>query len=124
MPRTRDEVEALVRGAFPQILDGTLVDVVNDWGGYGMCTYATRDLIKALGLNYLESHVWLCLEVRYGGPPRPGRFRIPDAYPQVEAPMGEHCIALIDGWVVDLTAQQYDESLPFPYIWRPDWISE
>lgn len=41
-------------------------------------------------------------------------------YPMTIQPgWGEHCVAVVcDRWVVDLTARQYGDELPFPFLWE------
>jgi hypothetical protein len=89
--------------------------------GHGLCEDASIDLLLFLRKRgVIEARtVWMTLEdkEKYGWPLE----LVPhDAYPRL--PIGDtaayHCVVLVEGVVVDLTPRQYDENLPFPFIWE------
>lgn len=97
------------------------LDTFGDWAviatdeeanyGSGLCADASADLV-----TYLEhEHAG---EVRWLGP---GRATFPTVDPHPDYPEDAHrahAVAVFDDWVVDLTARQFDPSLPFPWFWR------
>ncbi len=120
---------------------GSFVRILEDTGGQGICDWVARELRALLG----EGHVtWICLNDcsrgikhienmtaelgRYIEGPLPARypyFHMDDngEYSRDAAgelvPANDHCVLFYRGWMVDLTARQFDKRLPFPFIWRP-----
>lgn len=48
----------------------------------------------------------------------PWLSKLDPSYPVRESRYGDHCVAVVcDRWVVDLTARQYGDELPFPFLW-------
>ena len=40
---------------------------------------------------------------------------VPKAYPKADS-TSEHCVAVVGVWAIDLTARQFDPTLPFPLL--------
>jgi hypothetical protein len=116
-----------------------IVDVVSDTGGAGLCIDYSEELIRWVADNVPESGVvpgdadgGLIPEINTHT--RLGDVPVPRCYPYSETwADGVHNVAWFpdetweEGVCVDLTARQYDETLPFPHIWPsipPTWIRE
>lgn len=98
-PVTRDALLARVNAVRSGLLDGALDAVVADTGGWGLCEYASEELVAALP----DLDGW----VEYA---RPWEAHYKGKL------AGAHWVAVFDEWVVDLTARQWDASLPYPMI--------
>jgi hypothetical protein len=102
---------------------GSFFEVIGDTGGHGLCDCAVLELIELLGRGEL---VWLSLDPEYRAVMHPRRLecQIPSDYPThyVEDPdevCQDHAVAYVDGWLIDLTARQFDPKFHFPFFWRP-----
>ncbi len=124
-PQPPPELLERVLAALPHVfedVDGTLgrlFDIVDDTGGLGLCKDATVDLLAALDLGPWYS-IWIDINsvtVVASSDKSLLSAEVPSDYPKVEG-CGEHCIAVVDGWAVDITARQFDDELPFPFFWR------
>lgn len=120
-------VEELVE-AFLVSCDGRRV---GDWraiggecpsGGQGLCDDASEDFAAfCLALGVEAKVRWMVLDpdtstVSINGAPL---LQPHPRYPQIHERYNcDHCVAVVRDHVVDLTARQYDEELPFPFIWR------
>lgn len=107
-----------VEELIPKLSEGALPDVISDTGGAGLCHEYSRELQVWIGGEIL----WLDLLLRRTAFPAGGRDGscIPAGYYLDEELLKlcrDHAVLLIDGLVVDLTARQYNDELPFPYIW-------
>lgn len=107
-----------VEELIPKLSEGALPDVIADTGGAGLCHEYSRELQTWMGGEVL----WLSLPLhRQATPSGQGpSLSIPKGYyanPDLIEVFREHAVLLIDDLVVDLTARQYAEELPFPYIW-------
>ena len=118
MSSLKTEIEAVI----PKILDGSMQDHADSaTGGLGLCVEATNSLIQHLGRGEV---VWLDLggsTISTGDVLSEWRpTKLPDEYPKLERTnrYREHCVALVDGWIVDLTVRQYNPDAPFPFIWE------
>ena len=98
---TEEEVRERVEEVRASLLDGALDDVVEDTGGLGLCAFVSEELVSAL--FDLEG----CLVYA------PPAWSVPHYNGKLAGP---HWVALFDGWVVDLTARQWDATLPYPHI--------
>jgi len=80
----------------------------------GLCDSATDELVAFLHDHQTEARaLWLT--------DRTYELAKPERHypPGVGAGRNEHCVALIEErLVVDLTARQYDDSMPFPMYWE------
>jgi hypothetical protein len=93
-------------------------------GGFGLCDHASAEFVDWLWTQGIEAYrAWMTLE-DFGF--LSAGFDIlphPD-YPKLAIgdPTAQHCVVVVepDGVVVDLTPRQYDENLPFPFIWTPE----
>ena len=104
-----------------------MADVNNDTGGAGLCADVSAhffDYLKLCGLadNGTAGLRWMNLmdpQQRYGE-------IMPDKrYPDYSlADMGwpledaHHCVLLVGDTVYDFTARQFDDELPYPFIWK------
>jgi len=85
-------------------------------GGMGLCDSASDELITFLRIEHpgVEAVVlWLdgTNHASLGT-----NWHYPD---EVGGKRYQHCVVLVEGrLVVDLTARQFDTSLPFPYYWN------
>ena len=111
-----------VRSYLPGIFDGDLCAVVADTGGAGRCRAASQELVERMGRGRTifldfemdelgDDRLWY--ECRHYPLPRWTRcyWR---AFDDI-ADTG-HVVAEIDGYYVDLTAQQFRRRLPFPML--------
>jgi hypothetical protein len=93
------------------------VDINHDTGGMALCDHASEELEDFLRNRGVRARVqWMTLVELF-----PNELQPHEAYPmnhQVGEPGSEHCVVLIAGYVVDLTARQYSEELPFPFVWE------
>lgn len=90
--------------------------IVADTGGHALCDHASEQLHRFLEEQGVESRiVWMELVHLF-----PNELEPHEAYPDhaVGEPGSEHCVVVVSGYVVDLTARQYDERLPFPFVWE------
>lgn len=82
--------------------------------GQGLCDLASEELVVFLheqgvgaSILWLDAHNYHLLKTAERYPDGAGGFD------------NEHCVALVeDHLIVDLTARQFDETLPFPYLWE------
>lgn len=107
---------ARVEAALHLIFDGALLDIIEDTGGLGLCVDASQELSQHLPTAHVA---WIDLLRREVILPEDlAGVLLPEEYPAVDYPRNEHCVVLWAGWFIDLTARQYDESLPFPFYWQ------
>jgi hypothetical protein len=107
------ELRELVLSHVPTLMGGVMQDHIDSTGGLGLCREASEDLQARLGGEIL----WLDLLDRTACPQ--GRWTpVELPYPRPDHPaLAGHAVLRINNLVVDLTAQQIDEELPFPFIW-------
>lgn len=84
--------------------------------GDGLCLHASDDLVNHVGAGEVA---WIISAATTSTT----RTVLPDERYPMDVYTG-HAVALIDGWAVDLTARQFAPELPFPFYWRPRWVSE
>ena len=93
------------------------VDINHDTGGLALCDHASEELVEFLrGRDIVARTQWMDLVEMFDNELTPH----PD-YPMGHAlgePGSEHCVVVVAGYVVDLTARQYSEELPFPFVWE------
>lgn len=112
---------------------GAIFEVIDDVGGHNLCDHASEEL---MGLLEDGCTIWTslrpwerrvidpggCLELRHCP-------EIPEDYPDhfvgelsesgKQIPAEDHCVLYYRGWMIDITARQFDKKLPFPFFWRP-----
>lgn len=113
-----------VRSHLPGIFDGDLCAVVADTGGAGLCRHASSELVERMGrgrLVYFDFELDLAGcdddDLWYHGQ----RWPIPRWTRRYWRALDDiadtgHVVAEVDGWYVDLTAQQFRRRLPFPML--------
>ena len=111
-----------VRRYLPGIFDGDLCAVVADTGGAGLCRAASQELIERMGrgrtiyLDFIGGEVGPDAAFLFGRQrPLPKWTRCYWRGMDDIADYG-HVVAEIDGYYVDLTAQQFRRRLPFPML--------
>lgn len=92
------------------------VDIANDTGGLGLCADASSEMHQFFEAKNVSSRTtWMNLADKSKCRISPHRL-YPDL--NLDEPGSEHCVVLVDEkHIVDLTAQQYGEHMPFPFIW-------
>jgi hypothetical protein len=97
------------------------VDLNNDTGGAGLCEYASHEIVGFMAEFDLDGEVKEIWHRQWYGPesvPWCGQIEACNGYPG-----DPHFVAAFphpdDGRlvVVDITARQFGEHLPFPWIW-------
>ena len=101
---TIDEVVGLFLAARPHWRD------VGEDGCAGLCEYVSHELVGFAAAHGFDGEVE-CI-----------RFHVPQhpAYP--EDAWDAHWVARFGNEVVDLTAKQFGEELPFPFIWTVETL--
>jgi hypothetical protein len=101
-----------------------LKEVIDDVGGNGLCEHYSERLMWWFRIHEPidDMHaytVWMNLKTRKVAD---HEFEIPEEYQADgrEELNCEHCVLWFpkERIAVDLTAKQFDETLPFPFIWR------
>ena len=83
-------------------------EVLPDTHGAGLCYDVSEDFRQWLVAEYPDVDAYLTYEKKVGA----GRFK--GLYPE---DAGGHWVLILKGkWLVDLSAKQFCESLPIPYI--------
>ena len=116
-----DDLLRAVHAQLDKLLDGHLCDLVADNGAAGLCWDVSHELVTRLGRGHL-----LYLDFDNGcAHPADERRRLGRCSPfpewarqYISDDMHDygHCVAVIDGYVVDLTAKQFGDHLPFPMV--------
>lgn len=106
----------------PFILEGALDDVVEGMGGAGLCEDVSHEIVGWLEMKGVRAEpVWFCLHarVRKHGESTAAFRHLPDEYPLAGALDQDHCVVIIeDTWLLDMTARQFCEDMPYPLILR------
>jgi hypothetical protein len=78
---------------------------IGEDGGQGLCEYASHEFVGFAAAHGFDGEVE-CI-----------RFDIPRHWSYPEEALDGHWVARFGNKVVDLTAKQFGDSLPFPFIW-------
>jgi hypothetical protein len=89
---TRRTLSALVAQAVPVLLNGALDDVVDDTGGLGLCHDVSSELATWMHARGYDARCYW--------------------------PTENHCVVRLEGWIVDLTARQFNPRAPYPKLTR------
>lgn len=119
-----DDLHREVEQKLSSLLGGRLLDAVANTGAAGLCWDVSKELVERLGrgrLLYLDFPTRTArLADLISGYRRLDEYAPWPAWAEdyISNDMHDlgHCVAVVDGYVVDLTAKQFGGHLPFPMV--------